>query len=127
MNRFAESRLSDWLSSSYRKPLIIRGARQVGKSTLGRQFADRNKLILHEVNLERHPTLVEVFQTQDTNKILRELEFVCRKGAISGKNGVLFLDEIQAVPVATQTLRYFYEDHPELPVISVEKATQAPH
>lgn len=118
MNRFAESRLSDWLSSSYRKPLIIRGARQVGKSTLVRQFAERKKLILHEVNLERHPTLVEVFKTQDTNKILRELEFICRKGAISGNNGLLFLDEIQAVPVAIQTLRYFYEDHPELPVIS---------
>lgn len=118
MKRFAEKKLSDWLGSNYRKPLVIRGARQVGKSTLVRQFADRNKLILHEVNLERHPTLVEVFKTQDTNKILRELEFICRKGAISGKNGVLFLDEIQAVPVAIQTLRYFYEDHPELPVIS---------
>jgi len=118
MDRVAEKILADWLDSSYRKPLIIRGARQVGKSTLVRQFADHKKLILHEVNLERHPTLVEVFKTQDTGKILRELEFVCGQGPISGKDGLLFLDEIQAVPIAIQTLRYFYEDYPELPVIS---------
>lgn len=118
MDRIAEKRLANWLESSYRKPLIIRGARQVGKSTLVRQFADHKKLTLHEVNLERHPTLVEVFRTQDTGKILRELEFICGKGPISGKKGLLFLDEIQAAPIAIQTLRYFYEDHPELPVIS---------
>ena len=63
MDRIAEKRLADWLDSNYRKPLIIRGARQVGKSTLVRQFADNKKLILHEVNLERHPTLIEVFKT----------------------------------------------------------------
>ena len=118
MNRIAEKRLTDWLDSNYRKPLIIRGARQVGKSTLVRQFADQKKLTLHEVNLERHPALVEVFKTQDTGKILRELEFVCGKGPISGKDGLLFLDEIQAAPIAIQTLRYFYEDSPDLPVIS---------
>ena len=118
MDRIAEKRLTAWLGSSYRKPLIIRGARQVGKSTLVRQFANHKKLTLYEVNLERHPTLVEVFKTQDTGKILRELEFICGKGPISGKNGLLFLDEIQAAPIAIQTLRYFYEDHPELPVIS---------
>jgi uncharacterized protein len=118
MDRIAEKRLTAWLGSSYRKPLIIRGARQVGKSTLVRQFANHKKLTLHEVNLERHPTLVDVFKTQDNGKILRELEFICGKGPISGKNGLLFLDEIQAAPIAIQTLRYFYEDHPELPVIS---------
>ncbi len=118
MDRIAEKRLTDWLDSNYRKPLIIRGARQVGKSTLVRQFSDHKKLTLHEVNLERHPTLVEVFKTQDTGKILRELEFVCGKGPISGEDGLLFLDEIQAAPIAIQTLRYFHEDHPELPVIS---------
>jgi uncharacterized protein len=118
MDRIAEKRLTDWLDSNYRKPLIIRGARQVGKSTLVRQFADHKKLTLHEVNLERHPTLVEVFKTQDTGKILRELEFICGKGPISGEDGLLFLDEIQSAPIAIQTLRYFHEDHPGLPVIS---------
>ena len=93
MKRFSGKRLDNWLNSEYRKPLVIRGARQMGKSTLVRQFADHKKLTLHEVNLERHPTLVDVFKTQDTGKILRELEFICGKGPISGKNGLLFLDE----------------------------------
>lgn len=118
MDRILQLRLADWLASAYRKPMIIRGARQVGKSTLVRQFAAERQLTLHEINLERYPTLTEVFRTQDTGKILRELEFICGKGPISGKGGLLFLDEIQAVPAAIQALRYFYEDHPELPVIS---------
>ena len=118
MERFAEKRLTKWLNSRYRKPLVIRGARQVGKSTLVRQFAKDKSLTLHEVNLERHLTLADVFETQDTARILRELEFICGKGPISGKEGLLFLDEIQAVPIAIQTLRYFYEDYPELPVIT---------
>ncbi len=57
------AKLTDWLSSPYRKPLVIRGARQVGKSTLVRQFAESQGLVLHEVNLERHPTLANLFKT----------------------------------------------------------------
>lgn len=118
MRRFAEDNLREWLARKNRKPLVIRGARQVGKSTLVRQFAQRQGLVLHEVNLERHRTLTSVFETLDTKKILKELEFVCGKGPLSGEKGLLFLDEIQAVPVAIQSLRYFYEDHPDLPVIA---------
>ena len=118
MERIAEKRLSKWLDSPYRKPLIIRGARQVGKSTLVRQFAANHQRTLHEINLERHPTLADVFKTHDTDRILRELAFICGNGPISGENDLLFLDEIQAIPIAIQSLRYFYEDHPEIPVIS---------
>lgn len=118
MKRFSEKRLDNWLNSEYRKPLVIRGARQVGKSTLVRQFAQNAGLVLHEVNLERHLTLTDIFKTQDTGRILRELEFICEKGPILKKDGLLFLDEIQAVPIAIQTLRYLYEDYPDLPVIA---------
>jgi len=118
IKRFAEKRLKDWLNSSQRKPLVIRGARQVGKSTLVRQFAENHGLILHEVNLERHLNLTDVFKSQNTSRILNELEFICGKGPIKQKGSLLFLDEIQAVPVAIQSLRYFYEDCPDLPVIS---------
>ncbi len=62
MNRFAEKNLLRWLNLSSRKPLVIRGARQVGKSTLVRQFAKKNKLNLFEVNLERFPSLANVFK-----------------------------------------------------------------
>ena len=118
MRRFSEIRLSQWINSKHRKPLVIRGARQVGKSTLVRQFAEKQGLVLHEVNLERHLSLSDLFKSQNTQQILRELEFISGKGPINTKGSLLFLDEIQAIPIALQTLRYFYEDYPELPVIT---------
>lgn len=119
MDRFVEGRLDHWLHSPYRKPLVIRGARQVGKSTLVRQFAEKQKLKLHEINLERHLNLTELFETHDIQKIVKEIELICRKGPILEEEGLLFLDEIQAISAAIQTLRYFYEEHPKLPVIAV--------
>ncbi len=118
MRRKAEARLRNWIESKSRKPLVIRGARQVGKSTLVRQFAAESGLILHEINLERYATLADVFQTFDIERILEELEFIIQKGSILKSGGILFLDEIQAVPSAIQALRYFYEDHPGLPVVA---------
>lgn len=118
MRRHCEQRLDDWIVNSRRKPLVIRGARQVGKSTLVRQFAEKKHLRLSEVNLERYPKLIDIFTTHDTGKILKEIEFICRKGPIKGPECLLFLDEIQAVPIALQTLRYFHEDCPDLPVIA---------
>ena len=118
MKRKAEVRLQKWIHSKNRKPLIIRGARQVGKSTLVRQFAATNNLNLHEINFERHTTLINVFKSFDIKRILEELEFIIQKGSILKKGGILFLDEIQAVPPAIQALRYFYEDYPDLPVVA---------
>jgi predicted AAA+ superfamily ATPase len=118
MDRFAEKRLDRWLHSTYRKPLVIRGARQVGKSTLARQFAEKKNLTLHEVNLEKHVSLTGIFETHDVHKILREIEFICGKGPVSEKNSLLFLDEIQAIPAAIQALRYFYEERPKIAVIA---------
>ena len=118
MKRHAEKRLDEWFKNVRRKPLVIRGARQVGKSTLVRQFAKAKGLTLHEVNMERHLKLTDVFAGHDTRRILNELEYICQKGPISKRGGILFLDEIQSVPIAIQTLRYFYEDHPELPVVA---------
>ncbi len=118
MKRIAEKRLKEWVNNKRRKPMVIRGARQVGKSTLVRQFAKENGFALHEINLERYPKLKDIFETHDTDRILKELEYICRKGPIKGEGSLLFLDEIQAVPVALQTLRYFFEDCPELMVIA---------
>jgi len=118
MKRKAEARLQKWIHSKSRKPLIIRGARQVGKSTLVRHFAEANNLTLHEINLERHTRLADLFKSFDTRRILEDLEFIIQKGSILEKGGILFLDEIQAVPSAIQALRYFYEDFPDLPVVA---------
>lgn len=118
MKRREEKYLSEWYKRPRRKPLIIRGARQVGKSTLVRNFALSHKLKLFEINLERHTELEEKFAALNIKEIIRELEYICGNESLKSDNSLLFLDEIQAVPSAIQALRYFYEDMPELPVVS---------
>ena len=115
MRRLAENTLQRWLAARRRKPLVLRGARQVGKTTLVRRFAAAAGLALCEVNLERHLYLDRVFESLDTGRILRELE------ALAGTRldrAVLFLDEVQATPHALPALRYLYEDRPDLPVVA---------
>jgi len=115
--RFAIDHLETWFDEHPRKPLVMRGARQVGKSTLVKLFAQKRGLRIHEVNLERHLYLEEIFRSQDLHAILGELQGLT--GEISDSEpSLLFLDEIQAIPSAIQSLRYFYEDKPELPVIA---------
>lgn len=109
--------LYDWIKDPRRKPLVIRGARQVGKSTLVELFAQKHKKNLLNVNLERYPELSHVFAGKDPGQILQEIEFLPHMNDVS-KDTILFLDEIQAVPEAIPALRYFYEDRPDLPVIS---------
>jgi predicted AAA+ superfamily ATPase len=109
--------LQKWLHNKNRKPLIIRGARQVGKSTLVELFAKQSQQKLFNVNLERYPELSQVFSSKEPEQILQQIEALPRMDRISNEM-LLFLDEIQAVPEAIPALRYFYEDRPELPVIS---------
>ncbi|MGC9452198.1 MAG: ATP-binding protein [Oceanipulchritudo sp.] len=108
--------LAGWLGAGGRKPLVLRGARQVGKSTAVRLFAEEAGLDLLEVNLERHRDLDGVFGSFDVGVVLDNLS------ALGGKRvherTLLFLDEIQAAPQAIACLRYFYENRPGLPVIA---------
>ena len=115
--RFSEEQLERWLRGTRRKPLVLRGARQVGKSTLVREFAGHQGKSLAEINLERHPGLDAVFATLDVPAILRELE-VTSGGPIQAESSLLFLDEIQATPEALQALRYLHEERPDLPVVA---------
>jgi len=117
IERFAEQNLLSWLHKDVRKPLVLRGARQVGKSTLVREFARKNNLILNEINLERHLFLDELFQTTNVTSICRELEAITGKN-IQDPDSLLFLDEIQATPHALMLLRYLYEEMPEVPIIA---------
>ncbi len=117
MDRIAENYLGKWIRRKRRKPLVLRGARQVGKSTLVRQFALKNQMALNEINLERHLYIDEIFKTLDIDGIIKELDAIIGAN-IQKSNSLLFLDEIQATPYALQALRYFYEDKPHLPVIA---------
>ena len=109
--------LYTWLKNKNRKPLIIRGARQVGKSTLVQMFARQNHQTLCNVNLERYPELASIFSGKDPEQILQQIEFLPNIKSIADDT-LLFLDEIQAVPEAIPALRYFYEDMPDFPVVS---------
>jgi predicted AAA+ superfamily ATPase len=118
MKREAESFLKRWISKPTRKPLIIKGARQVGKSTLVRQFAQSQNLNLVEINLEKHTRLDSVFASLDVSTIVKEIELTIGSGSIERENTLLFLDEVQATPHALQALRYFYEEKPSIAVIT---------
>lgn len=117
LKRTGEAFLDEWYRKKRRKPLVLRGARQVGKSTLVRTFAEKKGLVLNEINLERHLELDETFKTMNPVGILRELEALVGRN-IKAPNTLLFMDEIQATPHAIQALRYFYEEMPGLPVIA---------
>lgn len=108
--------LTRWLHNKNRKPLVIRGARQVGKSTLVQLFAEQQGMTLLTVNLERYPALASTFASNDPEKVLQQIEALPRMPPIN-EQALLFLDEIQAVPEAIPALRYFYEDRPQLPVV----------
>lgn len=116
MYRKSEKTLKNWLVNEKRKPLVLRGARQVGKSTLVRQAVGDSTFELVEVNCEKHLGLDGVFATLDVAKILDEIESLPGKKTI-GPRSVLFLDEVQGTPHALAALRYFYEERPEIPVV----------
>lgn len=108
--------LSRWLGSTGRKPMVLRGARQVGKSTAVRLFAEEAGLDLLEVNMERHRDLDAVFGSFDVAVVLDNLSALTGKRVHEGT--LIFLDEIQAAPQAIACLRYFYENRPGLPVVA---------
>ena len=117
LKRKLEKELSLWATRFKRKPLMLRGARQVGKSTLVRKFASENGFRLREINLEKHLSLERIFAGFKIEKTIEALENVLQ-AKINSETDILFLDEIQATPSAIPALRYFYEERPELRVIS---------
>jgi len=115
LNRAAYSELQKWKNSNNRKPLLIRGARQVGKTTLVRQFAREFDYYL-ELNLERDKEK-SLFEIDDINSILNAAYLL--KGKTVGKGSILlFIDEIQESPKAIALLRYFYEERPDIYVVA---------
>ncbi len=117
LTRQATETLKKWFNSPRRKPLVLRGARQVGKSTLVEAFAHELNMDPITINCEKQRQLDSVFESLDIPRILSELEALAGQGAINSEK-ILFLDEIQATPNALQALRYFYEERPDLPVIA---------
>lgn len=117
MKRNALQYLTEWADAPLRKPLIVRGARQVGKTHLIRQFAEHRFDDLIELNFERDADLIAMFDDLAPARIVPLLELRLGREVTPGRT-LLFLDEIQAAPRALQSLRYFHEEMPALHVVA---------
>ena len=117
MYRFAQEQLAKWKSAARRKPLIVRGARQVGKTWLIRRFAAAEFDSLVEVDLEKRRDLHGCFGDDlDAGTVIRQLELDSGTRIAAGRT-LLFLDEVQACPRAIRARswrsRYLYEQRPD--------------
>lgn len=116
--RFIDKYLSEWASRKTRKPLLLRGARQVGKSTAVRHLGESFESYV-EINFEKQASYISLFQQGniDVTRIVPQISAMAGKRIEPGKT-LLFIDEIQVCPEAVMALRFFKEDLPELHVIA---------
>ena len=113
MDRDIYKELLQWKEGKNRKPLLLRGARQVGKSWLIRRLGQEFESFI-EINFEEHPEVKVFFENSiEPNQILVNLSNYFGIRIIPGKT-LVFFDEIQICPRAINSLRYFYEKIPEL-------------
>jgi len=117
MHRSLHQAFQAWLTKVGRKPLILRGARQVGKTWFVRQYSQSAGLNLLELNFEANPALKACFEdTLEPKEILEQLEVMLDRSI--EPNTLLFLDEIQACPKAYVALKFFCDKQPDLPVVA---------
>ena len=108
--------LEAWVEDDRRRPLLIRGARQVGKTYAVTALGERRFADVASINLERQPRYRRCFDTLEPRAILDQIGVLRGKPVEPGRT-LLFIDEIQECPAAVMALRYFYEQVPELHVI----------
>jgi predicted AAA+ superfamily ATPase len=117
MKRNAMSELMRWKESKFRKPLVIRGARQVGKTWLMKEFGSNNFDEVAYINFENNPRMARLFQDDfDVDRIILGLQI--ETGMNISKNSLIIFDEIQEVPMALTALKYFSENAPEYFVLA---------
>ena len=117
MERIALNELRAWKNRRKRKPLVMRGARQVGKTWLVRTLAEKEFESLLEVNFEQSPGTAALFASNAPAKILPLLAAQFGQRVEPGRT-LLFLDEVQAAPQVLRSLRYFHEKLPALHVVA---------
>ncbi|MBI5274613.1 MAG: ATP-binding protein [Chlamydiales bacterium] len=107
-------RLLKWKKEPNRKPLLLKGVRQVGKTHLLKEFGRLHFSQFHYFNFEKEPGLAKIFEPDlIPERILRDLSFHLNRSINVGEDLVIF-DEIQELPKALTSLKYFQEDSPEL-------------
>jgi predicted AAA+ superfamily ATPase len=115
MERLVMQKLLDWKNSKYRKPLILKGVRQVGKTWLLKEFAKRHYRNMAYFNFDEHPEYKQFFEsTKDVERILQNL--MMASGEVIKRDNpedtLIVFDEIQECPNALNTLKYFCENTP---------------
>ena len=115
--RIIDRHLSEWAARPVRKPVLLRGARQVGKSTAVRHLGESFKYFV-EINLEKQPDYIGLFKKDlDVKRIVPQMAAMCGTPIIANET-LLFIDEIQESQEAIMALRYFKEDMPDLHVVA---------
>lgn len=118
MRRDIYSNLVKWKNSSDRKPLLLKGARQVGKTYLLQEFGKKEYKKLAYFDFEEDPNLKELFTGKiSPDKILEKLS-IASEQKITAKNTLIVFDEVQECPPAITSLKYFYDKAPEYHVIA---------
>lgn len=117
MYRIAIEKLLKWKQSKRRKPLIIEGARQVGKTWLMKEFGRQSYADTVYINFDSNSRMAELFASDlDTDRLIMGLElYVGHK--IDPNNSLLIFDEVQEVPRAMASLKYFYENAPQYHIV----------
>lgn len=117
MERYAINELLKWKNNKYRKPLIIQGARQVGKTFLMKEFGKKYFRQTVYINCDNNRELANIFTDSiNVNNILAALEIISDK-KITQEDTLIIFDEIQEIPNALKSLKYFYEEAPEYHII----------
>ena len=117
MERFILKKLLEWKNSKDRKPLILKGARQVGKTYILKQFGKENYDGVAYFNFDHDENLYNLFNnTKDPKRILEQLAFIYGKAIIPEKT-LIFFDEIQECPNALNSLKYFQEEANEYHIV----------
>ncbi len=117
MKRYTINKLIQWKNDPNKKPLIIRGARQVGKTWLMKEFGKTQYKKTIYINFELEDLMREHFSKDlNTKRIIEGLELEYSK--IDPQNTLIILDEIQECPKALTALKYFYENNPEYQIVA---------
>ena len=121
MKRIIEGAFEKWADDPHRKPLLVWGARQIGKTYAVRDWAPRRFKHLVEVNFQEKPSWKKAFSGDlDPDTILRNIEIALERPLLRDGSDILFFDEIQDCPEALTSLKYFCEKSPQIPAGKVE-------
>lgn len=118
MYRNQIEKLIEWKDSKNRKPLIIRGARQVGKTWIMKEFGNKYYQNIAYINFDRNTRMEQLFSgDMNIERIIQGLKLESNVN-ITANDTLIIFDEVQEVPNALTSLKYFYENAPEYNIIA---------